>query len=396
MARLIIEKNKCTGCGKCVPSCPFDALKMTDKKAVVNENCTFCGACIDICPFSAIFIEEKEKKSIDHSLYKGILVVGELSHDGLHDVTLELLGEGRRLADKRNTYLDVVLLGSEVAGFSDKLVAHGADRVFLAQADYLSDFNEKTYTDILENLVHSEKPEIILTGATVRGRSLIPRLAVRVETGLTADCTELAIDDETGNLLQTRPAFGGNIMATILCPDFRPQMATVRYRVMKPIEADNQRKGEVIELDLSKIEPDRRVRIIDSVTQLAEELSVVDADVIISGGRGMKGPENYDMLYKLASFFDNSTVGASRAAVDAGWISYPHQVGQTGKTVAPKLYIAVGISGAVQHIVGMQGAETIIAINKDPGAPIFNYAHYGIVGDLFEIVPELISQLSKG
>ncbi|HDG68201.1 MAG TPA: electron transfer flavoprotein subunit alpha/FixB family protein, partial [candidate division Zixibacteria bacterium] len=311
-------------------------------------------------------------------------------------VGFELLGAGRALANARGVPLYAVVLGHGIGDIGKEYIAHGADRVIIADSERLHDFDPEIYTAVLEHLVKKYKPEIVIAGATVWGRSLVPRLAVRIHTGLTADCTQLDIDPDTGLLLQTRPAFGGNIMATILCPNHRPQMATVRPRVMKPLEPDPSRQGEIIHEDVSAISlPKSRIKILESVEELGEMINIADADVIVSGGRGLGGPEAFGMLFELAELLGGA-VGASRAAVDAGWIPYAHQVGQTGKTVSPKLYIAIGISGAIQHLVGMQSSDTIIAINKDPNAPIFEVADYGVVGDLFEIVPELIRQLKQG
>ncbi|MFP4458099.1 MAG: FAD-binding protein [Candidatus Zixiibacteriota bacterium] len=392
-----IVKELCTGCGKCIEACPFAAIDIEDDIASINANCTICGACVDSCPFDAIILRHDQKKSTSEDAleeYNGVFVYAEIIRDEIHEVTHELLGEGKRLADTRDSELGAILIGKDVKKYANELIQYGADKVFIAEADWLDDFNEQNYAMALERIARQFKPEIILTGATIHGRSLIPRLAIRLETGLTADCTALDIDREKKLLLQTRPAFGGNIMATIICPDHRPQMTTVRYRVMKALEPNDSRKGEIIEIDVGDVQPKKKVRIFDTVHELSDELNIVDADIIVSGGRGLGGPENFDIIYELADLLEGA-VGSSRAAVDADWISYSHQVGQTGKTVSPKLYIACGISGAVQHLVGMQGADTIVAINKDPQAPIFDIATYGIVGDLFEIVPQMIKILKN-
>jgi electron transfer flavoprotein alpha subunit len=242
----------------------------------------------------------------------------------------------------------------------------------------------------LADLIQEEKPEIMLLGATTIGRSLAPRVAARVGTGLTADCTGLAVNPETGLLEQTRPAFGGNIMATIICPRHRPQMATVRPKVFQAAPKDPARKGEIVNLKSPEVA--LRSRLLERVREQAENVNLDEADIIVAGGRGLADEKGFKLLSELAEALGGA-VGASRAAVDAGWISYPHQVGQTGKTVSPKLYIACGISGAIQHLAGMQSAETIVAINKNPDAPIFQVAHYGIVGDVFEVIPALIREL---
>jgi len=400
VSRIEVIEEFCTGCGVCVNACPFGAIEITDGVARILDNCTVCGACVDACPFDAIVARGEEptaEEVSDIDQYSGVWVICELDkHSKPARVGFELLGAGRALANARGVPLYAVVLGHGIGDIGKEYIAHGADRVIIADSERLHDFDPEIYTAVLEHLVKKYKPEIVIAGATVWGRSLVPRLAVRIHTGLTADCTQLDIDPDTGLLLQTRPAFGGNIMATILCPNHRPQMATVRPRVMKPLEPDPSRQGEIIHEDVSAISlPKSRIKILESVEELGEMINIADADVIVSGGRGLGGPEAFEMLFELAELLGGA-VGASRAAVDAGWIPYAHQVGQTGKTVSPKLYIAIGISGAIQHLVGMQSSDTIIAINKDPNAPIFEVADYGVVGDLFEIVPELIRQLKQG
>ncbi len=392
-----ILENFCIGCGGCVPSCPFGAIEIRDGMAFILDACTLCGACVEACPYQAILIRTEEPKKVHPAIeeYSGVWVICETSKGKAVRVGFELLGAGRTLANSRNTVLTAVIVGHDIVQLAQEYIAFGADKVIIADADWLKDFNEENYATVLEKLIHQEKPEIILCGATIWGRSLMPRLAVRLNTGLTADCTGLDIDPETGLLMQTRPAFGGNIMAVILCPNHRPQMATVRPRVMKPLQRDETRNGQIIIADLSDVKrPPQRARILQSVEELSDMINIADAEIIVSGGRGLGKPESFSMLFELANLLGGA-VGASRAAVDAGWIPYTHQVGQTGKTVSPKLYIAVGISGAIQHLVGMQSSETIVAINRDKNAPIFGVANYGIVGDLFEIVPEMIRKLKE-
>ncbi|MDH4322289.1 MAG: electron transfer flavoprotein subunit alpha/FixB family protein, partial [Desulfobulbaceae bacterium] len=242
--------------------------------------------------------------------------------------------------------------------------------------------------------IREHRPEIVLAGATAIGRSVIPRVATILGAGLTADCTDLAIRAEDGALLQTRPAFGGNIMATIVCPDTRPQMATVRPLVMKPLSRDDARQGEIVAVSPAAERLRSRVRVVESVVAESEQANITEAEIVVAGGRGLDGEKGFQLVRDLADALGGA-VGASRAAVDAGWVGYPHQVGQTGKTVAPKLYVAAGISGAIQHVIGMQSAETIVAINKDPHAPIFDVATYGLVGDVFEILPKLTAKLNE-
>ncbi len=385
---LKVNLDTCTGCTLCVKACPYAAIEIVDKKAIILDNCTLCGACVPVCPVKALAIIKEEKPAVDLGSYQGIWVFAEQKKGEIQRVTYELLGAGRRLADRRKEYLGAVLLGENVGEQAQELIKHGADKVFVVDSPELASFRDEPYSRIVTKLIAKYKPEIVLCGATTIGRSLIPRVAVQIGTGLTADCTGLDIEEGTGLLLQTRPAFGGNIMATIKCERHRPQMATVRHKVMKEAVPEEGRAGEIIKADYSKTDFYSRTKIVNFVEEIEETVNLTEADIIVSGGRGMRGPENYHLIRELAKTIGGA-VGASRAAVDSGWIPYSHQVGQTGKTVCPKVYIACGISGAIQHLVGMQSSEIIIAINKDPDAPIFKIATYGIVGDLFQIVPEL-------
>lgn len=394
---VVVKPDKCTGCETCLDSCPFDAIELREGKAYINEYCNACMTCLSVCPEGAIIETEARTVSAEHRQkledYKDVLVFAEQKDRRVVSVSYELLGAGRRLADELGTKLLAVLLGADESE-ARELIKWGADRVIVCSDPALEKFNDDTYSEMLARIIHEQKPSIVLAGATPVGRSFIPRVAAKIRTGLTADCTSLEIDKETKHLLQVRPAFGGNIMATILCPDYRPQMATVRPRVMKKGEYHADRTGEIIHVDLDNIES--RTKVIEFVKEVSEvSVNLHEAEIIVAGGRGIGGEKGYKMLQELAEALGGA-VGASRAAVDEGWIPYSHQVGQTGKTVNPKIYIACGISGAVQHLVGMQSSDIVIAINKNPEAPIFNVATYGIVGDLFEIVPLLIKKIKEG
>jgi len=387
--------EKCTACETCVTACPFAAIEMRDGKAFITEACTMCGACIEACEFKAIerTSEEAVAAAKDLSAYKGVWVFAEQHKGSVSSVAIELLGEGRKLADKKNTKLSAVFIGHGIREKAKVLIAYGADIVYIADDPALKDFNDDSYAAILTTLAKQHKPEIILAGATAIGRSFFPKVASALYTGLTADCTALDIDAETGHLHQTRPAFGGNIMATIVTPNHRPQMATVRHKVMKPAPRDDSRTGDIIEVKYTQ-SGDLRTKVIKTIEELGETVNICEADIIVAGGRGLGGAKNFQLLEELAKVLGGA-VAATRGAVDEGWIPYSHQVGQTGKTVCPKLYIACGISGAIQHVAGMQSSEVIVAINKDPDAPIFNVATYGIVGDVHEVVPIMIKKLRE-
>ena len=394
---IYVDAEECKGCTLCLPACPYGAIEMVDDKAVFTDDCTQCGACVTSCKFGAIKVERIEVCDIDISEYEGVWVVAETDGNRLADVTLELLGEGRKLADEIGVELGLVLVGDGVCELADVAAAYGADRVYLAQAPELARYRTGPFTDVITGIINKHKPEIVLIGATGRGRDLASRIAARISAGLTADCTGLSIEEEDGIklLYQTRPAFGGNIMATIVCRHARPQMSTVRPRVFPKAEPDESRSAEVVAVPVSINEDSVLTKVIEVIKESAEEGSnLQDADIIVSGGRGLKGPENFSLIRDLADAIGGA-VGASRATVDADWIPAYHQVGQTGKTVHPKLYIACGISGAVQHLAGMSSSDCIVAINNDPAAPIFDVAHFGVVGDLFEVVPALAKAIRE-
>jgi len=386
---IIVEK--CTGCSLCVKACPFGAIRVMDKKAVIDLNkCTLCGACKDACKFKAVLLEKTPAKCVlpDIKDYKGIWVFIEQKNGRVQSVSYELLGKAQELAQKLNCQVSAVLIGDKLEDQLDELIFCGADNIYLVEAPELVNFQDEPYTNILVGLVKKYKPEILLCGATNIGRSLISRVAINIKAGLTADCTGLDIDPDKKILLQTRPAFGGNIMATIISPNYRPQMATVRHKVFAPMPADKKRKGKIIKESFDSSLYVSRTKLLDIIEEIESTVNLSEADIIVSGGRGMGSSENFKLLEELARVL-GAAVGSSRAAVDSGWMPYSHQVGQTGRTVAPKIYFACGISGQIQHLVGMQSSKIIVAINKDPEAPIFKVATYGIVGDLFEVLPIL-------
>jgi caffeyl-CoA reductase-Etf complex subunit CarE len=393
----------------------YDAIDIVEKKALINENCIFCGACIDICKFKSIEITGLGNEQKDFSQYKGVMVFIEQHLGNIADVSYELLSEGRKLADDLGSELFGILPGHNLKDSFPEIFKYGADKLYVIDNEIFENNLDDIYAKALVQVINRFKPDIFLAGATGFGRTLIPKVAAIIKTGLTADCTSLAIDPEKKILLQTRPTFGGNVLATIITRNSRPQMATVRPHVMEKRQvsdksADNSGNGkpcgnnektsvggnssiEYIELDLSNFKT--KYKLVSTEKETGQSINLTDYDVIVSGGRGIGGPENFVLLKELADAL-GGVVGASRAAVDSNWISYPHQVGQTGKTVNPKAYIACGISGAIQHLAGMQTSDIIIAINKDADAPIFKIANYGIVGDLFEIVPKLIKRIKSG
>lgn len=392
---IIVNIDKCTGCEECLATCPYEAIEIREGKAFINEYCQICMACLSACPEGAIVEIEDTLVTRHPSLvtdFKGIWVFAEQRDGKIASISYELLGTGRKLADELNVDFSAVLFGASEDA-AEELIRWGADKVYFCDNPIFEKFNDEPYAQLLSSLINTYKPEIVLAGATPIGRSFIPRVAARLGTGLTADCTSLSIDKETRNLLQVRPAFGGNIMATILCTHHRPQMSTVRPRVMKKGEYKEDKKGEIIHIKADSISS--RTRVIGTVKEVSDiAVNLQEAEVIVSGGRGLGNAKGFELLKELAELLGGA-LGASRAAVDEDWISYSHQVGQTGKTVCPKIYMACGISGAVQHLAGMQSSDIIVAINKNPDAPIFNVATYGIVGDLYEIIPLLIKKIRE-
>lgn len=388
MAGLVINQEKCVGCGVCLKGCASKSLSIVNKKAVVSDDCVLCGICLDSCPFEALSIEKENSSTMDCSKYSDIWVFAEQHNGKVLPVAYELLGKGKELAKEKKCKLIAVLIGLDIEAEAKELIAHGADHVYVCDDINLESNMDERYVEVFDELINKHKPEILLLGATGFGRSLAPRIAARVGTGLTADCTVLEIDNETGLLKQTRPAFGGNLMATIICPNHRPQMATVRPGVMQIKEIDSLQEGKITSVPY-EFSVDGSIKILEEV--LASEVkSISDADIIVSVGRGIGAQKNMALAEKLAELIGGS-VGVTRPLVDVGWSEYKNQIGQTGSAVAPKILITCGISGAIQHLAGISGAETIISINADSDAPIFSLSHYKIVGDCVEVLKKMIS-----
>jgi electron transfer flavoprotein alpha subunit/NAD-dependent dihydropyrimidine dehydrogenase PreA subunit len=388
-----IEVNLCNACKRCIRACPYGAIEMKEDKAHILERCTSCGACLEVCKEKAILSDIEPRVVPDFSDRKGIWVFAEQRGGKLARVSLELLGKAQELAEQIGEEVSALLLGSQVSAMADTLIKHGAEKVFLVEHSALKDYRTIAYTEVVEELVNRYKPNILLMGATHLGRDLAPRVSRRVGVGLTADCTELTIDPDEGILLQTRPAFGGNVMATIANRYSRPQMATVRPGVMEP-QARPKNKGAVISQEVSLSEERIGSKVLEMVREEKKGVHLADAKVIVAGGRGVGEADGFRVVEELAAALGGEVAG-TRVAVEEGWIPADRQVGQTGQSVRPELYVACGISGAIQHRAGMMNSRYIIAINKDPRAPIFQVADWGIVGDLIEVVPEMIRQLRK-
>jgi electron transfer flavoprotein alpha subunit len=419
-----LQEGKCIACGaRCQSSCPVNCIEMTDAGEPIIEaaKCIGCQKCIKICPATALemFFTDEERKILEQlaataggvveeeldeeaaalakklAAYKGVWVFIEQTEGEPAKVSWELLGVGAGLAKSLNVELCALVIGDKVEHLCQEAFEYGATKSYLLDAPVYHYYRTEAYVEGCCHLIEKYKPEIILMGATGMGRDLAGAIATRVATGLTADCTGLDIDAKR-NLMQTRPAFGGNIMATIMCDKYRPQMSTVRPNVMPMPERKPGAQGEIIRNTFAVAEESVLTKVIEIIRDSHGKGSVdiTGAEFIVSGGRGMMGPENFGMLQELADEL-GGVVGGSRSAVDAGWLPGDRQVGQTGKTVRPKIYIACGISGAIQHLVGMQDSDMVIAINRDGAAPIFEVATYGIVGDLFQVVPALTARIRE-
>ena len=414
--------GKCIACGaRCQSVCPVSGIDMSDsgEPQILLEKCIGCVKCVKACPGSALemfytpeelkilaelaALSDQPDEEVDEEElrrrelvagYRGVWVFIEQTEGEVARVSWELSGVGRQLADSLGVPLSAVIIGENVGHLSDEAFAYGADQVYIIDQPVYHYYRTEPYLEAFCYLIEKYKPEIVLMGATGMGRDLAGAVATRVKTGLTADCTGLGVDDKR-NLMQTRPAFGGNIMATIMCDRYRPQMATVRPQVMPLPEKRDGVKGTVVVESFAVNEADIFTKVLEIIKDKKKNsVDIAGAEFIVSGGRGLMAKENFAMLQELADEL-GGVVGGSRSAIDAGWLSADRQVGQTGKTVRPKIYIACGISGAIQHLVGMQDSDVVIAINRDKEAPIFEVATYGIVGDLFQVVPALTERLRE-
>ena len=389
---VIVDLEKCTGCGLCQKNCPYGAVDIEDKKAYINDRCTSCGACIQPCPVEALASDLPPRSLADPDKYKGVWVWAEQNGGRVDRTSFELLGRARGLADQLGQETAAVLVGGEVEPAAADLIAAGADRVFVAEDENLARYSTLPYARVLCDLIREYKPNIFLLGATPAGRDLAPRVSRRLDLGLTADCTRLEIGEDRG-LLQTRPAFGGNVMATIVSPYARPQMATVRPGIMEALNPDSSRTGEIVRLTPAFEPGDLAVKLVEILAEQKEAVDFHQAKIIVAGGRGVGGAEGFKLLEELASAL-GAELGGTRVAVEEGWIPDERQIGQTGQTVRPELYIACGISGAIQHRAGILDSRYIAAINRDPDAPIFGISDFRLVGDLFKIVPALTRALA--
>jgi electron transfer flavoprotein alpha subunit len=394
MSKIKIDEGRCDGCGICITRCPFGALAMEAGRVVPNAGCKLCKICIKQCPAGAITLEETAAAAgLDKTAWRGILVYVEHLDGVLHPVTLELIGKARQLAERIHHPVYALWIGANLENRAADLLKYGVDRVLVYDDEALRYFRADTYTNIFEDGIHALKPTAVLVGATSVGRSLAPRVAARFRTGLTADCTQLEMKPET-DLVQIRPAFGGNIMARILTTHTRPQFATVRYKVMEPAACVDRPAGEVIRGEIGPGRLESRIKVVEVVAKEKQE-NISDAEVLVVAGRGVKNAADLTLLEELAGLLGGE-IACTRPLVETGWFSYTRQIGLSGRTVKPKLIITCGVSGAVQFTACMNGSERIFAINQDRTAPIFKVAHYGIVGDLYQILPQLIAKIKEG
>lgn len=392
MGRLVINQDKVGNKEELVKICPFGALEIKDDKLDINSGCKMCKLCVRKGPEGAVVFVEDEKVEIDKSLWSGIAVYVDHVDGEIHPVTLELIGKARELADKVNEEVYCIAMGNNIESNVHELLHYGVDKVFLYEDKELKYFRIEPYTSVIEDFINNLKPAVLLVGATTVGRSLAPRVAARFRTGLTADCTILDIKENT-DLVQIRPAFGGNIMAQIVTPNSRPQLSTVRYKVMSAPERSEDEVGEIVKLSIKKEKLKSNINVLE-VAKKSKEKEISEADVLVVAGRGVKSEKDLEMIKELSELLGGQ-VACTRPLIEAGWVDAKRQVGLSGRTVRPKLIITCGVSGAVQFTAGMNNSDYIFAINTDEKAPIFKVAHYGIVGDIYEVVPMLIEKLKN-
>lgn len=393
MAKLLVHQEKVTNAEELTQLCPFGAIEIHNEKLEISAACKMCKLCVKKGPVGVFEYIEEEQTLVDKDLWKGITVYVEHTDEGIHPVTYELIGKAKELAAKINHPVYCVLIGSGVTDKAQNLLYYGIDEVFIYDNNELKDFRVEPYTAAFEDFINKVKPSTILVGATPVGRSLAPRVAARFRTGLTADCTILDVKENT-DLVQIRPAFGGNIMAQIITPNHRPQLATVRYKVMNAPERNETKSGKLTICHIDSEKLASKIRVINVMKKEKEE-SLSDAEIIVVAGRGIKNQKDISMVEELAELLGGQ-LAATRPLIESGWSHAKKQIGLSGRTVRPKLIITCGVSGAVQFTAGMNNAENIIAINNDEKAPIFKLAHYGIVGDIYEVIPKLVAKIKAG
>lgn len=394
MAKLVVHQDKINDINELISICPFGAMEENNGKLNITAGCRLCRLCVRKGPKGAVeYVEDEKKPLIDKSIWNGIAVYVEHVGENIHPVTYELIGKARELADKINQPVYAVFVGNNLSNIAEKLLHYNVDKVFVYDDEELACFNIEKYTNVFEDFIKNNKPTSILVGATPVGRQLAPKVAARFKTGLTADCTILDMKSTT-DLVQIRPAFGGNIMAEILTPNNRPQMATVRYKVMETPAYSEDINGEIVNCKTNNIDFGSNIKILDVIKKPKEE-NIESADVLIVAGRGIKKKEDLSMLEDLADLL-NGQLAVTRPLVENGWAEAKRQIGLSGKTVRPKLIMTCGVSGAIQFVAGMNNAETIFVINNDEKAPIFKYANYAIVGDIYEVIPKLIEKIKVG
>lgn len=390
MARIVVDNRNITKeKGEKAPSiCPFNAIEWDGEKVSINSNCRICKICVRKDP-TIFSLEQDQVVEIDKSKWVGVGVFIEHYQGKIHPVSLELIGKAKELASVVNHPIYAVIFTDDVSKFGDELLAYGVDKVYAYEDSRLKHFNVQIYTNMMEDFINKVKPSVILYGGTSIGRSFAPRVAARFKTGLTADCTILEMKENT-DLIQNRPAFGGNIMAGIVCPNTRPQMATVRYKIFKMPEKVTPH-GEIVKMDTSKLSFESKLRLVE-INEKPKEVDISEADVIVACGRPFNTKESLQMAEELADLLGGQ-VAVTRPLIEMGLADPKKQIGLSGRTVAPKVLINLGISGAVQYTAGMTGSELVFSINTDKKAPIFDVSHYGLVGDVFEILPKLIEDI---